>query len=78
MKFFEASIGTLVMRFYLMMAVALIAGFGGLPWLGVLCVPILLSAMLGVTFDFSSSGEQLSLGKTKIAKPVEKEINQAA
>ena len=50
MKFFEASIGTIVSRFFLMMAVVIIAGFSGQWWLSILALPILLSAMTGVSF----------------------------
>ena len=50
MKLFEASIGTIVSRFFMMMAVVIIAGFSGQWWLSILALPILLSAMLGVSF----------------------------
>jgi polyferredoxin len=50
MKAFNLSIGTVVARFYLMMAVVIIAGFIGQWWLTVLALPIFLSIMLGVTF----------------------------
>ena len=50
MKFFEASIGTIVTRFFLLMAIVIIAGFVGQWWLAILALPILLSAMTGVSF----------------------------
>jgi len=53
MKFFEASIGTIVSRFFLMMAVVIIAGFTGQWWLSVFALPILLSAMTGVSFKMN-------------------------
>ncbi len=50
MTFFEASIGTIVTRFFLLMAIVIIAGFSGQWWLSVFALPILLSAMTGVSF----------------------------
>ena len=46
MKFFEANFVTVIKRFYLMMAVVVIAGFTGVWWLAVLALPIFLSAMM--------------------------------
>ena len=53
MKFFEASIGTIVTRFFLLMAIVIVAGFIGQWWLAILALPILLSAMTGVSFKSS-------------------------
>lgn len=50
MKYFDLSIGTLVLRFYLMMAVIIIAGFVGSWWLSILALPIFLSCVLGLNF----------------------------
>ena len=50
MKAFEANFTTVIMRFYLMMAVVLIAGFTGLWWLAILALPIFLSSMMCVKF----------------------------
>ena len=50
MKFFEATVGAIIIRFYLMVAVVIIAGFTGQWWLSVLALPILLSAMTGISF----------------------------
>jgi len=49
MKAFNLSIGTVVARFYLMMAVILVAGFIGQWWLTALALPIFLSIMLGIS-----------------------------
>ena len=78
MKYFEASIGTVVKRFCLMMAIALIAGFAGIPWLGVLCLPILLSAMLAVKFEFLSPTKSTRSGGLKINKTTTAAADQAA
>ena len=50
MKFFEASIGTIVSRFFLLMAIVIIAGFSGQWWIAIFALPVLLSAMTGVSF----------------------------
>lgn len=50
MKLFNLPIGTLILRFYLMMAVVLIAGFSRVWLLALLALPIFLSALLGVQF----------------------------
>ncbi|MEZ4934094.1 MAG: hypothetical protein R2788_18465 [Saprospiraceae bacterium] len=50
MKAFEANFVTVIIRFYLMMAVVLIAGFTGIWWLAILALPIFLSSMMCVKF----------------------------
>ena len=55
MKFFEASIGTIVSRFFLMMTVVILAGFTGQWWIAIFALPILLSAMTGVSFKSNKS-----------------------
>ena len=50
MKAFEAKFETVIMRFYLMMAVVIFAGFTGVWWLAVLALPIFLSSMMCVKF----------------------------
>lgn len=47
---FNLSIGTIVLRFYLMMLIVIVAGFVGQWWLAILAFPVLMSAMLGFTF----------------------------
>jgi cell division protein FtsW (lipid II flippase) len=50
MTFFEASIGTIVIRFFLLVAIVIIAGFSGQWWISIFALPVLLSAMTGVSF----------------------------
>lgn len=50
MKPFEIQIDTLIIRFYLMMAVIIGSFFAGVPYLALLALPIFLSAMMGVKF----------------------------
>ena len=49
MKQFNINIVTMILRFYLMMMVVIIAGFIGQWWLAILAFPIFLSSMLGFT-----------------------------
>lgn len=48
MTFFRLSVAGLVLRFYLLMAVVLVAGFTGAWALALLALPIFLSCMLGL------------------------------
>ena len=51
MKLLRLSIGTLVLRFYLMMAIILIAGFSGIWMLAGLAVLVFYSCLMGIQFD---------------------------
>jgi len=44
---FEANFGKILIRFYLMMAIVIVAGFTGYWALGLLALPIFLTAILG-------------------------------
>ena len=48
MKAFELNLGTMLLRYYLMMLVILAAGFTGQWWLAALGLPIFLSTILGL------------------------------
>jgi len=50
MHLFEATIKTVVMRFYLMMIIIVAALFLKIPLLALLAAPLFLSALLGVSF----------------------------
>ncbi|MGB3799796.1 MAG: hypothetical protein WA952_08255 [Lewinella sp.] len=50
MRFFAIPLYGVILRYYLMMAVVIIAGFSGLYFLALLALPIFLSAFLGVSF----------------------------
>ena len=52
MKAFEASFETVILRFSLMMAVVIISFIAGLPFLALIAVPIFLSALMGIKFEF--------------------------
>lgn len=48
MEFFSIGIATVILRFFLMMAVIIAGVFSGQWWLTVLGLPIFLSIMLGL------------------------------
>lgn len=50
MQMFKLNLVSLMIRFYLMMAVVIIAGFVGNWWISLLALPIFLSALAGVNF----------------------------
>ena len=50
MKLFEINMANMVLRYYLMMAIVIVAGFSGQWWLAILSFPVFLSAMLGIKF----------------------------
>ncbi len=50
LKPFSLTFGTMILRFYLMMAVVIVAGFTGYWLLGLLALPIFLSVLLGIGF----------------------------
>lgn len=51
MKFLNLSLVTLMFRFYLMMAIIIIAGFSGFWILSVLALPVFFSALMGIQFN---------------------------
>lgn len=58
--FFNLSIKNAIYRFYLMMAVVILAGFTGIWAVAILALPIFLSIMAGMGISF----------ETKAVKPV--------
>ena len=50
MKMFEANFGTIILRYYLLMAVIVAAFFSGYYFLALLAVPIFISALMGTKF----------------------------
>lgn len=51
MRFFHLSITGLILRFYLLMTVVIVAGFTGIWALSLLALPIFLSCMLGIAAE---------------------------
>ncbi len=63
MEFFSIGIATIILRFFLMMAVIIVGVFTGQVWLTVLGLPIFLSIMLGVGLKRESKEVQTSVAR---------------
>ncbi|MFK7773117.1 MAG: hypothetical protein AB8F94_13300 [Saprospiraceae bacterium] len=59
LKAFDLNIGTVMMRFYLMMAVVIVAGFSGYWLIALLALPIFLSTIMGISF--TKNNKEMSL-----------------
>ena len=55
---YELSMTSVVLRFYLLMAVVIIAGFAGVWYVALLALPIFLSTMLGIKIDRSATAQK--------------------
>ncbi|MEP6647549.1 MAG: hypothetical protein ABJC12_10720 [Saprospiraceae bacterium] len=51
MKLFSLNFTTLILRFYLLMAIVIGSFFAGLPWLAILSLPVFMSSMMGMSFS---------------------------
>ena len=67
LKTFDLNIGTVMMRFYLMMGVVIIAGFSGYWLMALLALPIFLSTIMGISF--TKNNEQMSSKNKSIKYP---------
>ncbi|MFK7806265.1 MAG: hypothetical protein AB8F74_00560 [Saprospiraceae bacterium] len=47
--------GTMLLRYYLMMAIVVAAGFSGSWLLGILALPVFISTLLGMTLKFGKA-----------------------
>lgn len=63
MEFFSIGIATIILRFFLMMAVIIVGVFTGQVWLTVLGLPIFLSIMLGVGLKKESKKVQATVAR---------------
>jgi len=54
-KLFSLHWTTAIWRFYLLMAIALVAGFSGQYWIGVFVLPVFVSAILGMEIKWKSN-----------------------
>lgn len=52
MKLFGLSISTLILRYYLMMAIVIVSFFIGMPLLSILALFVFFSALVAVKFDW--------------------------
>ncbi len=55
MKLFHLNFVSLILRFYLLMAIIIGAYFIGYPILAILSLPVFISAMLGIKFTRSKN-----------------------
>lgn len=62
-KVCSVNLGTAVMRYYLLMALVLIGGFTGLWWIALLALPVFLSALLGLSFNWKKPEEKVNNAK---------------
>ena len=53
-EFLKLNIGTVIIRFYLMMAIVIIGGFTGQWWIAILALPVFLSTMMAVKFNINT------------------------
>jgi UPF0716 family protein affecting phage T7 exclusion len=65
MKFMQLNLTTLIIRFYLMMAVVIVALFAGIPWLAILSLPIFFSALMGISFQRTTATKQARTAKQR-------------
>ena len=56
-EFLNLTLGTMLLRYYLMMAVVIAAGFLGNWWIALLALPIFLSTILGVVIKFGKDSK---------------------
>ena len=52
MKLLELSVTTLILRFYLVMAIVIGAGFAGQWWFAILALPVFYSCLMAIKFKW--------------------------
>ena len=57
MKLFQVDFSTLILRFYLLMAIVIGAFFIGQPWLAALSLPVFFITLMGMKFTFRRSAK---------------------
>ena len=81
LKTFDLSIRTVIMRFYLMMGVVIIAGFSGYWLMALLALPIFFSIMMGVSFAKNNkqmSSENKSINYSSISSAPKTDLPSVA
>ena len=73
MQFFGSNFEKVIIRFYLMMGIVLVAGFTGMWWLALLAFPVLLTAMMSIRFF----DKKKATGKRIEMTPKQKEMKEA-
>lgn len=68
MKLFELSLTGMIIRFYLMMTAILIAGFTGIWAIGLIALPIFMSALTGL--EIKKAPKNVAKQNTAVAQKV--------
>ncbi len=73
MKLFNVTFSTLIIRFYLMMAIVIGAFFVGYPWLAILSLPVFFITLMGLKFSLPVlfSKNRSSISQTE-SRPIQK------
>ncbi len=58
MKFFGINLAQMLLRYYAMMLVVIVAGFIGQWWLALLAFPIFIGTMMGLSFKKDDKAPQ--------------------
>jgi len=78
MKLFSLNFSTLVLRFYLLMAIVIGAFFIGYPILAILALPVFLMSMMAVKFTLPRlSFTKKSAANTNVTRERHKKLEQA-
>ena len=73
LEYLNLSLGTVVLRYYLLMLIVIAAGFSGQPIIGLLALPVFLSALLGITIKFGNNKKSRKIRQL----PNEERLNAA-
>lgn len=73
MKLFNVNFATLILRFYLLMGIVIVAFFIGYSWLAMLSLPVFFISLMGVSFKrnkaaATSTSSDTQLSHTKLSK----------
>ncbi|MEO1518435.1 MAG: hypothetical protein AAFV95_25680 [Bacteroidota bacterium] len=74
-KLCQLDLAQLLIRYYLMMTVVFIAGFTGTWLLAILALPIFLTAILGMRFEFNAQPEAK---ERRLPRPTAKRVQRQA
>ena len=69
MKFLQLSVTGVIWRFYLMMALVIIAGFTGLWFLAILALPLFFTALMGISFEKKLKAKAEAKTQSRVAQP---------
>ena len=74
--FFSLPFDKIILRFYLMMAVVVAAFFAGVPWLGLVAVPIFMSILMGIRVTKTTSQKRFTIKSSQRTTQRGQEIGQ--